>query len=125
MIFVDTNVLIRLMTDDIPALRAQAESWLKLHGPGELVIPDTTLTELFFVLQNSPIYSLSRAYVCDSLRNVLKSPQWTVGPEAIAAIDVAEKHPRLDFTDCLLATYASHKKSQLLTFDKDLLKILS
>lgn len=121
MIFVDTNILIRLITDDIPTLRSQAQQILSAHGPGELYVSDIVLTELFFVLQSSPRYGFSRAQVCEKLKHVLATPQFKITEAAIQAIEVANKQPRLDFTDCLLAVYADFKRNKLFTFDKALL----
>ncbi len=124
MIFVDTNILIRLMTDDVPSLRRQAEKQLAGHKPGELFVPDIVLTELFFVLQNNPLYRFSRQQVCKLLQELLESPQLVITGSAVEALELADKHPKLDFTDCLLAVYAGQKKNRLLSFDKDLLKAL-
>lgn len=125
MTFVDTNVLIRLMTDDIPRLRAQAEAWLQAHAADELLIPDICLAELFFVLQNNPHYKFPRARVCTLLRELLQCPQFFTTGHGLQALDIAEQHPRLDFTDCLLAVYSERQQSQLLSFDKGLRKTLA
>jgi predicted nucleic acid-binding protein len=36
------------------------------------------------------------------------------------AIQIFERNSRLDFTDCLLAVYASEDEHELTTFDRDL-----
>ncbi len=123
--YVDTNVLIRLITDDVPTLRRQAEVWLTTHAPRELFVPDIVLCEVFFVLEHHPLYKLSRKSVCERLGIVLQSSSLDYSREARLALDLAAKHPKLDFTDCLLATMADMKSTKLLSFDKDLLKTLS
>jgi predicted nucleic acid-binding protein len=122
--YVDTNVLIRLITDDVPPLRKQAEAWLTSHAPRELFVPDIVFCEIFFVLEHNPLYGLSRPSVCERLGIVLQSSALDYSHEARLALDLAARNLKLDFTDCLLAVSAGMKSDKLLSFDKDLLKIL-
>lgn len=124
MIYVDTNILIRLATNDIPTLREHAEQIVTAHAPRELFIPDAVVSELFFVLHHNPLYRYDRSTICQMLDDLLSHPQFYITGPAGAAAAIAKRHPKLDFTDCLLAAYADRSIKQLITFDKDLLKIL-
>ena len=118
--FVDTNILIRLITDDIPTLRQQAEKMVTAHGSGQLIILDAILAEVFFVLEKGR-YKFNREQVCQKLSDLLLSTQFAISTEAEAAIKAAAENQRLDFADCLLVAHAGFQKINLLTFDKDLL----
>jgi predicted nucleic-acid-binding protein len=89
-----------------------------------LYIPDITFTELFFVLERSPRYLMKRQAVCAALRDLLRSSRFSYSKEADQAFLIAERLPKLDFTDCLLAVYAEDT-NQLLTLDKELQKLLA
>ena len=124
MTYVDTNVLIRLVTNDVPTLREHAERIVTSCAPRELFIPDAVVSELFFVLHHNPLYRYSRNTICEMLDDLLSYPQLCITGSAEVAVDIARQHPKLDFTDCLLAAYAGRNTKNLVTFDKDLLKIL-
>ncbi|MGC1177427.1 MAG: PIN domain-containing protein [Candidatus Saccharimonadales bacterium] len=122
---IDTNLLIRLITNDIPEQRQKAQKIIDESKAGEILIPDVVLTELFFILESRvQKYTLPRKEICVALGDILTSPQLFLTKEGRAALLLAFDNPKLDFTDCLLAIYADHKKDQVLTFDKGLLKIL-
>ena len=123
--FIDTNLLVRLITNDDAAQREQAAAWIEACGTGEILIPDIVLTELFFVLARDAPYNMSRQDICASLDDLLGAAvQLTVSDKARPALEIAAGKPGLDFTDCLLAVYADHRAKRVLSFDKDMLKIL-
>ncbi len=125
MVYVDTNILIRLATNDVPTLRERAQHITSSYPPRELCIPDAVLAELFFVLHNNQLYRYDRATICEMIIQLLRYPQLFISEPAERALSIAAKHPKLDFTDCLLAAYADDQTKNLLSFDKYLLKVLS
>lgn len=124
MIFVDTNILVRLITNDVPELRDKAQQLIEAVSTKDLFVPDIVLTELFFVLEKNRSYFMKRSQVCEAVNDLLSQPQFFCSTEANLAIIIAARTPKLDFTDCLLAIYAS-KPDRLMTFDKDLVKTLA
>ncbi|MGH7196098.1 MAG: PIN domain-containing protein [Candidatus Saccharimonadales bacterium] len=124
MAWVDTNILVRLVTNDVPDLAAAAISKVRQSKRGELIILDAVLVELFFVLEsrNQP-YRLSRDKVEILFRGILKLPQFQISDMALAAFEIFTANPKLDFADCLLLAHAGRQSTQILTFDKDLLKL--
>lgn len=124
MIWIDTNLLIRIITNDVPELHDRAIAMLAKHEQADLTVPDIVMTELFFVLEHSPLYHYTRAEVCRAVRELLENAPLTVSDAAMPALNLAAKNPELDFTDCLLAVYAGRRSSRLLTFDKHMLREL-
>ncbi len=123
--FVDTNILVRLITRDVPALAEEALNSVEAHGSGELVIADSVLVELFFVLENNQQYMWKRAEITSRFQDIIDASQFEISTIALDAFKFYEKHPKLDFTDCLLAVLAEYDKTKLLNFDKDLLSTLA
>lgn len=122
---VDTNILMRLMANDVLPLSEKAAQLVRQHGVNELVIIDAVLVELFFVLENHAQYGFPRATITELFDAiVVPTPQFQVSPTATKALGLFKLHPKLDFTDCLLAVSADMANADLLSFDKDLLRLL-
>ena len=51
--FVDTNILVRIMTNDVPHLVQEAFSVINQAGNNELVVTDEVVDELLFVLERA------------------------------------------------------------------------
>lgn len=121
--YIDTNVLVRLLTNDIPSLAQEAVTRVEQCIPGEVLVLDAALVELFFVLEHHQAYMLPRrALVTAFTEGVLATPQLQVSALARAAFELFAQHPKLDFTDCLLLAAGQRTGDRLITFDKDLLK---
>lgn len=124
--YVDTNILVRLVTNDVPDMSFQASRMVESCQSGEIIVPDAVLVELFFVLEKQARYRLPRAIIVDLFESIiLPTKQFVVSTQAKNALGLFAERPKLDFMDCLLAVYANRKNDRLLTFDKDLLKILN
>ena len=122
---IDTNLLLRLATNDDPVQCQQAAALLQSCLLNEVFICNAVLVEFFFILESKQHpYKLSRKEVVATLAGMLKLPQLYVNDKTESAIQLAASQPKLDFTDCLLAVYADMSANGVLTFDKDLLKFL-
>jgi len=101
--FIDTNVLIRHLTGDLPGLAARATRYLA--GAEELLLPDLILAEVAYVLES--YYEAPRAQVAMTLRAVLAYPAIRVLDADLLqrAVEVYEVH-RLDFADAYLVASA-------------------
>lgn len=122
--YVDTNILVRIMTNDVPELAQTAIQEVKSSKLGELIILDAVLVELFFILEFNKNYRFARDKIGIIFNGILAIPQFRVSNEARTALSLYVNHKGLDFTDCLLITSAKGKKENTLSFDKDLNKIL-
>ncbi len=121
-IFVDTNVLLRLLLQDHDQHHAAADRLFESAGfdEFELVVTPPTLSEVVFVLGGS-IHKRSRTEIVEALRAVLDLPLDVFDRSVVAtAIELFEsRHP--DWDDCLLAAYAlEHAGGSIASFDKGL-----
>ena len=101
--FVDTNVLIRHLTGDPPAMASRATRYLETAD--ELLLPDLILADVAYVLES--FYETPRAQVATTLRAVLAFPAIRVVDADLLqrAVEVYEVH-RLDFADAYLVASA-------------------
>jgi predicted nucleic-acid-binding protein len=120
MTYIDTNILVRLITGDSIELRTKAVELIENSKKDELVVEATVLAELGFVLEFHE-YKMARADICAAMRDVLGLVQVRADATGMEVIDVYERHPKLDFTDAYLSVKSAGK---VLTFDRTLQKIL-
>lgn len=127
MIFVDTNVFLRLLTEPLTSedrtMQSQAANLFRDANAGllELTTSDAVLGEVFFVLGGS-VYNVASEMIARQLRPVLeirgvKSASKTVW---LHTLDTMEASPRMKFVDALGATYALEGGMELATFDVNL-----
>ena len=119
--YADTNILVRLLTNDIPE---QVEAALRLIDEhGSVHITSSTMLETAYVLITH--YTRSRANIVSSLTDVLKSHQFIVD-EALVWRLALERFgsTTLALHDCYIAARALSEGAALLTFDEDLAKVM-
>ena len=122
--YVDTDILVRIMTNDVPNLAQKAIQEIKASRTSELIILDAILVELFFILEFNKNYKVTREKIEVIFNGILAIPQFKVSHGSKAAFSLYIDHPELDFMDCLLAVSAHCKRENVFTFDKDLNKAL-
>jgi predicted nucleic-acid-binding protein len=116
MIAIDTNVLVRLLTDDDPAQCAKAKKVMK-HNP--VFIPETVLLESSWVLIGA--YQFSRQQVFDGLTRFLGLGNVTV-ERPFAVHDALSWFAQgMDFADALHLAGSGHC-DKLATFDRAFIK---
>jgi predicted nucleic-acid-binding protein len=121
---VDTNVLIYLITDSLPAHGQHILSIIEQSPAGKLYVRDAVLAEVCTVLEFNQSFTLPRPLIHRALIQLLiNQPAFTVSETAIDALELYHKHAKLDFVDCLLIAEAKGAHD-VLSFDKQLLKIL-
>ncbi len=114
---VDTNVLVRLITQDDPRQFAAAEAFVK---PGAWV-SHLVLTEASWVLES--VYDRQPAEIARAIEILLHHQNLTIQEHDVvaAALDQFQQRPRLGFSDCLLVEVARKAGHLPLgTFDRDL-----
>lgn len=101
--FVDTNILVRHLTGDPPAMAARATAYLA--ETDELYLPDLIVAETVYVLES--YYETPRPQVADAMRSLIAFGSIaTVDPALLLrAIEVYEVD-RLDFADAYLVACA-------------------
>ena len=117
---VDTNVLVRLATQDDPRQLAAAEAFVT----GGAWVAHVVLAELVWVLTS--VYGLGASEIATAVEILLAHQDLTVqDPDVVgAALDQYRRKPSIRFSDCLvleIARKAGHLP--LGTFDRDLAKV--
>ena len=119
--YVDTNILVRLLTNDIPE---QVEAALRLIDEhGSVHITSSTVLETAYVLITN--CTRSRANIVASLTDLLKSHQFIVDEALVwrLALELFGS-TTLALHDCYIAVRALSEGATLLTFDEDLAKVM-
>ncbi len=119
--YIDTNVLVRVITGDDQHLAAQAIAEIQRGGQNDFYILDAILVELCFVLEFH-VYKMTRSNIAAAIAALVASPQIMIADTSLRALELYEKSPKLDYADCLL--WATGGKDDVLTFDGDLSKAL-
>ena len=117
----DTNVLLRLMLDDVPAQTNRADKLLSTSFV-RFFISDLALFEFVYVLDHH--YKLSRQTISEMVQGLLSIKKLDCNRELITSALVSfNKHFALSFADCYLAASATFMNATpLWTFDKALAK---
>jgi len=119
-LFLDTNILLRYLTNDIPEQAQAVESWLRKAGVGEcvLVTHHLVLAELVWTLLS--YYQRPVAEVQATLLAILNTPGLEVEQEHIliqASHWFGEKN--VDFIDAYTASWMlDHSLTDILTMDR-------
>lgn len=116
MIAIDTNVLVRIVTNDNPEQAQRAARLLQHHA---IFISKTVILELEWVLRYS--YALERSAILVAIRKILTIDRFTV--EYHTAITQASRwyEQGMDFADALHLACSLHTDS-FASFDKKLIK---
>lgn len=119
--YVGTNVLVRHLTGDPPAMARRATAYLR--EARALVLVDLVVAELVSVLES--YYEAPRAQVAAAVRSLLSFPVIEVDDELVLlrAIEVYE-HDRLDFAEAYLVASAERAGvTEVASFDRSIDRI--
>lgn len=122
--YLDSNVIIRLITNDVPELTQQALKMVEESEANGLTIVDAVITEVCFVLEFNQNYRLPRRVIYDGLYAIFDTAGANRGEYTDTALDLYVKYPDLDYVDCLLYAMANGEQAGVVTFDKQLLRVL-
>lgn len=118
-LFVDTNVFLRFLTEDIPKQAQAVEHLLQHAAAGEITLSTSTLVmaEIIWTLQS--YYELSREEVRDKVLAILNTPGLKVENANIIALAMAVYVDKnIDFIDAYNALWMGEKDlDQVVTFD--------
>lgn len=101
--FVDTNILVRHLTGDPPAMAARARAYLS-SGP-LLLLTDLVAAETVYVLES--FYGAPREQIAEAMRSLLALDSVTCvdAPLLLRALEVYELH-RIDLAEAYLVACA-------------------
>jgi predicted nucleic acid-binding protein len=115
--FVDTDVIIRLLTGDDPAKQLAAKNLFTRVQGGELSLlaPDTVIADAVFVLSSRRLYNLPRAEIQAMLTALLRLPRFRVSNRR-TVIEALELYAAtsLDFRDAFIAASMRRARSEAL-----------
>jgi predicted nucleic-acid-binding protein len=115
----DTNVLLRLLLNDIPEQHTATKKLLD-QANYQFAIADTAIIELVFALDR--YYGFSRSQTAEAVEGLMKLKKINCNRALFdRAMPVYIKHTGLSFEDCCLSVYAQLNDAEpLWTFDKKL-----
>lgn len=116
--FVDTNVLVRHLTGDPPAMAARATAYLAAEP--ELFLADLIVAETVYLLES--FYEVPRAQLAEVIRSLLAFDSIVVVDRDVLlrAVEVYEIH-RLDFAEAYLVACAeSSGVGRIASFDRSI-----
>lgn len=115
----DTNVLLRLLLQDVPDQHDAVVDLLSRTN-GQFEVADTAIIEVVFVLERH--YGFTRDAVAEDVGSLITLPQLNCNRDLFErALPLYTVHPALSFEDCCLSIYAElQAAAPLWTFDKKL-----
>jgi predicted nucleic acid-binding protein len=116
--YVDTNVLVRHLTGDPPAMAARATSYL--GWATDLFLTDLVVAETVYVLES--FYELPRTQVAETVRALVAMPS-VVSVDAALLLRAIELYEvaRLDFAEAYLVACAeSTGVGRVASFDRSI-----
>lgn len=125
--YIDTDVIIRLLTGDDKRKCEDAAVLFEKVEEGELILsaPDTVIADAVFVLSSPNLYNLTTVKIRDLLTALLRYSNFKIENKQvlIKALDLyALKN--IDFTDAMLAVLTLESKNKLIySYDHDFDKI--
>lgn len=123
MVALDTNIVVRFMTNDDALLSPKAKKILEAAKPGTLLLDRLIIEEIGYVLHSN--YEFTKQYIVKAFRSLIELQAISVPDKDIVdlAIDLFESEKPLSFEDCwLLALQKLGTVDAVATFDQNLLK---
>ena len=116
---VDTNLIMRVILNDIPE---QAEKVCDLLNTSASIfyVPDLAITEVVYNLGGDMYGNWDRETIVNVLGEFLRTPRVDYNKVLFDRVfELYLMHPRLSFNDCYLAAYvADRDRTPIWTFDK-------
>ena len=116
MIAIDTNILVRIVTNDEPEQALRAANILNNHA---IFISKTVILELEWVLRFS--YALKRTIILSTLQQILATDGFTIEQSSTIEQSLQWYEKGMDFADALHLASSLHAE-KFVSFDKKLIK---
>lgn len=120
----DTNILVRLATNDIPHITEELSDRLKQISKNQIIVLDAVLAEFVFVLEKNSSYTFNRRAITSLYHALSKLGYFSFPVTSDESFKAYLKYPKLHFVDCLLLAQ-SQAGYKVLTLDKDLIKAIA
>ena len=130
MAVIDTNVLLRYLTQDHPEHAELALNLLQRIEAGErsVLLPEGVLVETVQVLSSKRLYDVSREVIQLRLAEIIRMSALRMPNKRLylRALEVYAGQPRLSFVDAMLVAYAEREADiTVVSFDTDFKEIPS
>lgn len=123
---IDTNILLRIVTNDTPVTSKEALSWLSKFSKETVLLPESVLTEVMFVLESKHNYGFNREEISEAVRKILQMPQLSYSEDLMNRFVDIYNSTKLDVVDCMVLAYVKAGEAEsLLSFDSELLNTLN
>ncbi len=117
--YVDTNVILRYLTNDVASLALRAKKWFQKAEEGiyKALVLHITLVEVVFLLEHW--YKQDKRASVEQLLLFI-SPDWITVPSKGAVQEALEayKETTIDFVDLLTWALAREEGAAIVSFDK-------
>lgn len=120
-VFLDTNILVRHLVQDIPEQAARATTFLKgmVSGKTDVRLPETVVFETIYILQR--VYSIPKLDIADELSALIEHPGMILDHKTsvLRALEFWRDVGGLSFADCYhLALAADLGYTKIYSFDQ-------
>jgi len=120
---VDTNVFIRLLTNDNAELSPRAAAFFKdvEDGLRTIQVPEAVVAEIVYVLGSPNLYGHSRQSINEEVGYLIRLPGIEIPNKQIMleALSLYVDYPRLAFIDALCIAHAQRfDDATVITFDR-------
>jgi predicted nucleic acid-binding protein len=121
--YIDTDVIIRLLTGDDPKKQEAASELFEQVERGQLTVaaPDTVIADAVFVLSSPRLYHVSREEVKELLTPLVRLPHFRVHNQqsVLRALEIYAS-TKLDFGDTMIiASMEQQGSRKLYSYDTD------
>jgi predicted nucleic-acid-binding protein len=128
MIFIDTNVLVRVIVQDNPSQTKKAVAFIEQIRDKkiEVLVENAVIAEVVWVTSSPKLYAMKRAEIVGKLSVILSLDhiQHDNKPELLNALKIYAE-TKFDFVDCLVISYKQAGIIEsVMTFDRALNKAL-
>ena len=119
-IFVDTNLFIRFLTNDIPEQADEVEGLLRRAGVGEIVLVtnNMVIAEIVWTLQSN--YHLSKSEIKDKVLAIVNTPGLEISEDDLLVQSITwYEEKNIDFVDAYNASWLLNQGiTTACTFDR-------
>lgn len=123
---IDTNFLLRIVTNDIPQKKSEALNILAGFREQSVLLSEAVLAEATYVLGSQKHYGFKRQQVHQALENILEMPELRYDTKLMEHFVQIYDKTGYDAVDCLALAYVkSGHVGKLLSFDTALLRELA
>lgn len=121
MIALDTNVLVRVLTDDEESPEQTQQARQLVKAAGSVFIPQIVQIELVWVLERA--YDLQKPEILSALQLLLNNPAYQLQHRSHFAMAFERfRQSNAGFADAMIAIESEQQQAILWTFDRKLAK---